>query len=87
MRAAKTVFMIWLLCELALWIRGGQGFSVFEALPIVQRNHTISPEYDWLALAALMIGLWGYLMITPTRSRMIGKNGDLGRARAWRRPQ
>ena len=51
MRAAKAVFVITLLCALAIWIRGGQGFCVLEALPFVERPHALSPEYDWLALA------------------------------------
>jgi hypothetical protein len=63
MRAAKTVIVIWLLCELALWIRDGRGFCVLEALPFVERQEYFSRDYEWFALAALMIGLWGYLML------------------------
>lgn|GEM_PF-3363295 len=63
MRAAKTVIMIWIFCELMLWIRDGRGFCILEALPFVERQDTLSPDYDWFALAALSIGLWGYLML------------------------
>ena len=63
MRAAKVILVIWLLCELALWIRGEQGFSVIDALPFAQRPKSFSPDYEWLALGALLIGLWGYAMM------------------------
>ena len=52
MRAVKTVIAIWLLCALALWIRGDQGFSVLEALPFVQRSGSLSRDYEWFALGS-----------------------------------
>ncbi|MBP7935820.1 MAG: hypothetical protein KA354_14325 [Phycisphaerae bacterium] len=63
MRAAKIVFLIWLLCELGLWVRGGQGFCVMDTLPFVQRPQSLSPHYEWLAAGAILIGLWGFLML------------------------
>ena len=76
MRAARTVFLIWLLCELAIWIRAGRGFCVLEALPFVERSDSLSPDYDWFALAALLIGLWGYLLLSRrTGGEQQQKNG------------
>jgi len=63
MRAAKTVIMIWIFFELTLWIRDGHGFCVLDALPFVARDGAVSRDYDWFALAALLIYLWGYLML------------------------
>ena len=63
MKIAKTILIIWLFAELMLWIRGGQGFSILETLPFVVRREGLSPDYERLALAALLIGLWGFLMV------------------------
>ncbi len=63
MRAFKIVVLIWLAAQLSLWIRGQEQISLLETLPFVQRRAHLSPEYDWLALGALLIGLWGYLML------------------------
>jgi hypothetical protein len=46
-----------------MWIRGGRGFCALDTLPFVERLETFSRDYDWLALAAVLIGLWGYLML------------------------
>lgn len=63
MRVAKIVLVVWLFCELGLWIREGLGFSLLDTLPFVQRSQPLSAGYDRLALAAIMIGLWGYAMM------------------------
>jgi len=63
MRAAKVILLIWALLELGLWIRHGESFCIVDALPFMQRPESFSRDYDWLALAALLIGLWGYLML------------------------
>lgn len=68
MRAAKVILLIWLLCELALWIRGSHSFCILDALPFAQRPEAFAPSYEWLALAAVMIGLWGYLMLPRAES-------------------
>ncbi len=69
MRAAKIVLVVWLLCELGLWIREGLRFSVLDALPFAQRSQYFSPDYEWLALGALLIGLWGYAMIPRSAAK------------------
>lgn len=63
MRAAKIVLVVWLLLELALWIRGGEGFSVIDALPFAQRSESFPQSYEALALWACLIGLWGIAMM------------------------
>jgi hypothetical protein len=63
MRAAKAIITIWLLCLLAVWIRGGRGFCILETLPFVERQEILSHDYEWPALGAVLIGLWGYLML------------------------
>jgi len=75
MRAVKTVIAIWLLCALAIWIRDGRGFCVLDALPFVERQESFSPDYEWLVLAALMIGMWGYLMLTRQKGGQQGQDG------------
>ena len=68
MRSAKMVLIAWLLCALALWVRGGESFCVLDGLPFVERPVPFSRDYDWLALAALLIGLWGYFIMPRTRT-------------------
>jgi hypothetical protein len=50
-----------------MWIRGGRGFCALDTLPFVERHENLSRDYDWLALAAVLIGLWGYLMLPRHR--------------------
>ncbi len=64
MRAARMVVVIGLLGLLALWIRGGRGFCVLDALPFVQRGEPFSREYEGQALAAMLIGAWGCWMLS-----------------------
>lgn len=64
MRVVRVVIVAWLLCMLALWIRGGRGFCVLDALPLVQRGEPFSREYEGQALAALLIGAWGCWMLS-----------------------
>ena len=68
MRAVRTVILIWLLCGLAMWIRDGREFCVLETLPFVERPDSLAREYEWFALLAILIGLWGYLMLPPTKA-------------------
>ncbi len=75
MRTLRIVVGIWLLCMLALWIRDGRGFCVLDALPFVERNESFSSDYEWLALAALGIGLWGCLTLAR---RMRGRRNRQG---------
>lgn len=75
MRAAKLVIVIWLLCELAIWIRDGRGFCVLEALPFVERSESFTADYEWFALAALGIGLWGYLMLPRSTDEQKQQDG------------
>jgi hypothetical protein len=63
MRAARVIVMLWLLWLLAMWIREGRDFCVLETLPFVERQQTLSHDYESLALAAVLIGLWGCLML------------------------
>lgn len=63
MRAFQTIVGIWLLSSLAIWIRGGLGFSIFHTLPFVVRPHHLSPHYDLMACIALAIGAWGLWML------------------------
>ncbi len=63
MRSLKIVFGFFLLGALALWIRDGRGFCVLEALPYVERTERLSSDYEMLAVAALMIGGWGCIML------------------------
>jgi len=63
MRAVQTIVGIWLLSSLAIWIRGGLGFSILHTLPFVQRPHHLSPHYDAMACIALAMGAWGVLKL------------------------
>lgn len=78
MRLVKIIIFSWLLLELGLWIRGGRGFCVLDALPFVQRTESFSPQYDWLALAALLIGLWGYCMLPRSAPDPSGAKSPIG---------
>lgn len=63
MRAVKAIVLIWLVCGLAMWIRGGNSFCILDALPFAKRQEDLSPHYEWLALAAVLIGIWGCLTL------------------------
>ena len=82
MRAAKIVLVVWLLCELGLWIREDQGFSLLDTLPFVQRSQALSPNYDRLALAAILIGLWGYAMLPKPQPGQRQQQQQGGRLRS-----
>lgn len=60
MRIAKLLFVLWLVGFLVIWARGGERFAVWEPLPWVRRSHSLSSDYDWLAVAMLCLVAWGY---------------------------
>lgn len=78
MRAAKIIVVIWLLCEVAIWIREGHGVSVLDALPFVSRSQSFSREYDALALGALLIGVFGYLSLPRPQQQQGGRRFRTG---------
>ncbi len=77
MRAARIVFIAWLLCMAALLVRGGEGFCALDGLPFVERPVAFARDYEWLALAALLIGLWGYFMMPQAQSKTSPPPGGL----------
>jgi hypothetical protein len=81
MRAVKIVLVIWLLIELALWIRGGEGFSVIDALPFAQRPQSFPQTYELLASGALLIGLWGYAIMPRAETGQQPQQAPVGKRR------
>lgn len=67
MRTAKLLVGLWFLGCLMMWARGGQRFAIWEPLPWVQRSHSLSADYDWLAVAMLCLFAWGYLRLKNRR--------------------
>ncbi len=63
MKILKVLIVIWLAAQLSGWVRGGENISLLETLPFVQRQASLSADYELLALAAVVMGTWGMLTL------------------------
>ncbi len=67
MRIVKIVVCAWIVLSLMNWARGGSSFSILEALPFVQRQDSLSANYEWAAVAMLLLLAWGYAKLNERK--------------------
>lgn len=83
MHVIRVFIWIWLICETALWVRGSASFSLFDTLPFAVRLHALDADYELMALAVTVVGVWGLLKVLKRQPQPRPQTAAQGPSRAW----
>ncbi len=70
MKTVKTLIVLSIAAQLSTWIRGDEPIALLDTLPFVQRRAVLGSDYELLATGALLMGLWGILVLRQRPSTM-----------------
>ena len=63
MKWFKVAVCIWMIGALLIWVRGPESFPLLDTLPFVDRSRHLGRDYDWAAVALILLGVWGLMRL------------------------